>query len=443
MNHEDGAMPMDGEITRETEQLPTIEDKVGDWLVEVQDDAGMRRMRIPFGGLTFGTSRTACVAIHDPTVSAMHCELFVEDGGMRVKDLGSRNGTFLGGARVHDAYAVAGEIVHIGRSTLSLKSASSDDHAVPGEPLDGIVGGSLVMRKLADHVRKIAVLDVPVLILGESGCGKELVARAIHAQSLRRDEPFVAINVAGVPRELVETEMFGHERGAFTGAYQKHRGAFTQAEHGSLFLDEIGDLPQEAQPKLLRALDGYEVKAVGQEGHGRRMDVRLIAATNANLKEKVAAGLFRQDLFHRLEAIVVRIPPLRARRADIAQLAPALLASMNLPGGPPRIHSDAISLLSAHDWPGNVRELRNALSRAVVDAENGVITATTVRNAMSRAQDDHAAPITVNFAKAHLAKCAGNVSRAAREMGLPRTSFRRLVGAGAGRTTGVPPSDEG
>jgi DNA-binding NtrC family response regulator len=438
-------MPSDlNETLRETEELPTTEDADGDWLIEVQDDAGMRRIRMPFGGLTFGTSRTASVTMDDPTVSATHCELVVEDGGIRVKDLGSRNGTFLGGARIQIAYAVAGEIVHIGRSTLSLKAAAFDDPSLPGEPLPGVVGGSLVMRQLADHVRKIALLDVPVLILGESGCGKELVARAIHAHSTRREKPFVAINVAGVPRDLVETEMFGHERGAFTGAYQRHRGAFAQAEHGSLFLDEIGDLPHEAQPKLLRALDGYEVKAVGQEG-GRKMDVRLVAATNANLKEKVSVGLFRQDLFHRLEAIVVRIPPLRARRADVAQLAPALLASMNVPGAPPRIQADAVSLLSMHDWPGNVRELRNVLSRAVVDAEAGVITAGTIRRAMARVHDDPGPPITPGLAKAWLAKCAGNVSRAAREAGLPRTSFRRLVGAagGAAATTAVPSSDEG
>ena len=181
------------------------------------------------------------------------------------------------------------------------------------------------MRRLADQVRRLALHALPVLVAGESGVGKELIARAIHQQGPRRSYPFVAINVTALPRELVESELFGHERGSFTGAHARRLGAFAESEGGTLFLDEVGDLPIDAQPKLLRALDGYEVRRVGASGSGKRADVRVLAATHAPLEQRVAAGHFRRDLFHRLECFVVRVPPLRERPGDIAAIARELL----------------------------------------------------------------------------------------------------------------------
>src|SRR5271156_6762956 len=217
------------------------------------------------------------------------------------------------------------------------------------------------MRRLADQVRRLAQHALPVLIAGESGTGKELVARALHNEGPRRDRPFVAINVTALPRDLVESELFGHERGAFTGAHARRLGAFAEAGGGTLFLDEVGDLPVDAQPKLLRALDGYEVRRVGAAGGGERADVRVVAATHAPLEQRVTAGQFRRDLFHRLECFVIPLPPLRDRRGDVAAIARELLRQVASQVGPRTLTPAAIARLAAHDWPGNVRELRNVL----------------------------------------------------------------------------------
>jgi DNA-binding NtrC family response regulator len=392
----------------------------------------MRRVELSGGSLVFGASRTADVVVHDSATSAHHCELTVQGDLVRVKDLNSRNGTYMSGVRVGIGFGIAGEVICVGRSSIALKASTVSLEDALGEPLPGVIGGSAVMRRLADYVRRFATLSVPVLILGESGSGKELIAHAIHAESGRKEDAFVAVNVAGVPRELMETEMFGHERGAFTGAIQRHRGAFCEADGGTLFLDEIGDLPAEAQPKLLRALDGYEVKAVGQEGRGRKYDVRVVAATNVRLRDKVADGAFRQDLYHRLEAIVVKIPPLRERRGDLVQLVPALLGAMNLRGGTPDMSAEGLSLLTAHDWPGNVRELKNVLSRAVVESNGGALDAFAVRRALLESDEDVVTAlvsVSPNTARGLLERNQGNISRAARQAGMARTSFKRLLGA--------------
>jgi transcriptional regulator of acetoin/glycerol metabolism len=287
------------------------------WVVEVQDELGSRSVALTSARIVIGTSSTADVVVRDPTVSASHCALTALGIGVLIQDLGSRNGTFVGTARVREAWGREGTILAIGHSSLVLVPSRQQASSTPsGEPLPGIIGGSTVMRQLADQVRRLAQHALPVLVSGESGTGKELVARAIHQEGPRRDSPFVPINVTALPRDLVESELFGHERGAFTGAHTKRLGAFAEAAGGTLFLDEIGDLPLDAQPKLLRALDGYEVRSLGA-GAGRRADVRVVAATHAPLEQRVATGLFRRDLFHRLECFVVHVPPLRERRGDI------------------------------------------------------------------------------------------------------------------------------
>jgi transcriptional regulator with AAA-type ATPase domain len=403
----------------------------GTWIVELQDETETRRVPLGEGVLVVGTSTAADLVVRDATVSARHCALSVFGAGVAIEDLGSRNGTFVGSARIREAWAHAGTAISIGRCTLVLMAADSREPGLPpGEPLPGVAGGSVAMRRLADQVRRLARHALPVLVSGESGTGKELIARAIHLEGPRRSRPFVAINVTALPRELVETELFGHERGAFTGAHARRLGAFAEAEGGTLFLDEVGDLPLEAQPKLLRALDGYEIRRVGAAGSGKRADVRVVAATHAPLEQRVTAGLFRRDLFHRLECFVVTVPPMRERRGDIAAIARELLSQLASQVGSRTLTSSALARLAGHDWPGNVRELRNVLCRAADAAlRPGTIDAEDIDRALRRDRPLRPMGLTPQGAQALFRGSGGNLSAAARAAGMPRTSFRKLLGA--------------
>jgi DNA-binding NtrC family response regulator len=399
------------------------------WQVELQDEAGARRFPLGKERLVVGTSSAADVVVRDATVSSRHCAVGVLGDGIAIEDLGSRNGTFVGSARVKEAWARAGAAVSIGHSTLVVLAADGRDVAIaPGEPLPGVAGKSIAMLQIADQVRRLARHALPVLVAGESGTGKELIARALHNEGPRRGRPFVALNVTALPRELVETELFGHERGAFTGAHARRLGAFAEAEGGTLFLDEVGDLPLEAQPKLLRALDGYEVRAVGSAGSGKRADVRVVAATHAPLEERVTRGEFRRDLFHRLECFVVHVPPLRERRGDIAPIARELLTHLASQVGTRKLAPSAIARLAAHDWPGNVRELRNVLCRAAdATPRGGTLDGAHIDAAMRRAAPTRTDSLTPAAARALLRQHRGNLSAAARAAGLPRTTFRKLM----------------
>jgi DNA-binding NtrC family response regulator len=405
------------------------------WVGEIQDPTGVRTIPLSAARLVVGSSPQADIVIHDPTVSSRHCALSASPSGVAIEDLASRNGTFIGCARIREAWGRAGTVVTLGRSTLILSASTSQDpEDAPGDPLPGIAGASIAMRRLATQVRRLARHALPVLLAGESGTGKELVARALHAEGPRRSRPFVAINVTALPRELVESELFGHERGAFTGAHARREGAFAEADGGTLFLDEIGDLPLDAQPKLLRALDGYEVRRVGATGGGHRADVRVVAATHARLDQKVARGEFRRDLFHRLECLVVNVPALRERRGDVAAIARELLRQITRDVGPRTLSSSALARLAAHDWPGNVRELRNVLCRAAdATGASGRIEAEDVDRALRRDAPALAKCPSSERAREILRENAGNLSAAARAAGMPRTSFRKLLGGGSVR----------
>jgi DNA-binding NtrC family response regulator len=405
-------------------------DVVGGWNIELQDDAGARRFALTKHRLVVGTSSSCDVVVQDATVSSRHCALSVLGDGVAIEDLGSKNGTFVGSARIREAWGRAGAAVSIGHSTIVVHA---DDGrglgAPPGEALSGVAGGSSAVRRLAEPVRRLSRHALPVLVAGESGTGKELIARALHHEGPRRSRPFVAINVTALPRELVESELFGHERGAFTGAHAKRLGAFAEAEGGTLFLDEVGDLPVDAQPKLLRALDGYEIRRVGAAGGGARGDVRVIAATHAPLEERVTAGLFRRDLFHRLECFVVHVPPLRERRGDIAAISRVLLKQLSPQVGPRHLSPAALARLAAHDWPGNVRELRNVLCRAAdATPRDAVIDVGEIDRALVRAAPQRVSGLTVAAAQSILREYGGNLSKAARAANMPRTSFRKLLG---------------
>jgi len=399
--------------------------------VEVQDERGARRFPLSREKVVVGTSPSSNVVLHDATVSSRHCALSVLGAGIAIEDLGSKNGTYVGNARVREAWGRAGTAIAVGRSMLVVMPVDGGGAAPPpGEPLPGLAGGSMVMRRLADQVRRLACHALPVLVAGESGTGKELVARAIHQEGPRKARPFVAINVTALPRELVESELFGHERGAFTGAHARRMGAFAEAGGGTLFLDEVGDLPLDAQPKLLRALDGYEVRRVGAPGGGARADVRVVAATHAPLEQRVTAGLFRRDLFHRLECFVLNVPPLRERRGDVAAIARELLRQLSPQVGIRTLTPAAVARLAAHDWPGNVRELRNVLCRAADATTRAAgIDSGDIDRAMRRDVPAISAGTTPAGARALLREHGGNLSAAARAAGMPRTSFRKLLSA--------------
>ncbi|WP_230480637.1 nitrogen regulation protein NR(I) [Sphingomonas sp. Leaf21] len=281
--------------------------------------------------------------------------------------------------------AVSGALAR--RGVAIEDGIAEDDRALP------LIGRSQAMQSVYRVIARVVSTDLTVLISGESGTGKELVARAIHDLGPRRAAPFIAINMAAIPRELIEAELFGHERGAFTGAAQRNAGRFEQAAGGTLFLDEIGDMPMEAQTRLLRVLQSGEFTTVGG-ARTIRTDVRIVAATNRDLSQQVASGQFREDLFYRLNVVPIALPALRERRQDIPLLARHFLENAALQGLPRRrIDSQAIDVLVTHDWPGNVRELENMMRRLAVLARDEVIDAEAIRAMMGagRSAPGHAA----------------------------------------------------
>jgi transcriptional regulator with PAS, ATPase and Fis domain len=301
-----------------------------------------------------------------------------------------------------------------------------------------LIGGSAHVRKLVATIRRVAASDMPVLIEGETGSGKELVARGIHDASGRRERPFIVVNCGAISPDLIESELFGHERGAFTGATAQRKGAFELANSGTIFLDEIGELPVALQPKLLRVLEQKEVKRVG--GNDLLLaDVRILAATNRNLREEIARKAFREDLYFRIGAITVPIPPLRDRREDVSLIARHFLSGMGNPAsGPvPGISPAALDALISHDWPGNVRELRNAIQRAVVMSESGELTGpdfSFLRQAAEPGAETENASGLSRWERAErtnilgeLARQMGNKTKTARELGIAKsTLFEKL-----------------
>lgn len=378
---------------------------------------------VAFGerAIVLGSAKSATISVPDSTVSAAHCELRFDSGVLVVRDLNSTNGTWVGGVRIREAVLLAGATITIGRTRLHLEALNVE--LPSAAPLPGMIGCTGVMRTLYARCRRLSNYSAPVLIYGETGTGKELVARALHSEGSRSKGPFVVLNVSAIPRELVESELFGHERGAFTGAHATKIGAFEAATGGTLFLDEIGELPLEAQPKLLRALDGYEVRRVGATGSGRAADVRVVAATHRDIEAGISNGSFRADLFHRLSAYPLRTIPLRERSEDIPLLVDKLLGDLRREYGVVSISSAAIRKLQGHSWPGNIRELRNAVLRAADEASGQVIDDCTVERILfpQRCRPD------TSRAKELLELHHGNISKAAREAGMPRSTFRRLA----------------
>jgi transcriptional regulator with GAF, ATPase, and Fis domain len=307
--------------------------------------------------------------LDDPTVSRFHCEIRLTEQGPVLRDLGSRNGTVMDGVQVLAVLLKNGSRLRLGNSTLQFVWGD-DLNKLPlsqQAQFGSLVGGSVPMRAAYALLEKAAASSATVLLDGETGTGKGAAAESIHRQSTRRTEPFVVVDCSAIPENLLESELFGHEKGAFTGATERQIGAFEEANGGTVFLDEIGELPTNLQPKLLRVLDNKEIRRIGSTAR-KEVDVRIIAATNRDLRAEVNAGRFRSDLYFRLAVLRVTLPPLSQRPDDIPRLVEFLLSKTgHRPADLQWLREpEFISKLQSLSWPGNVRELRNYLERCAI-----------------------------------------------------------------------------
>jgi len=315
-------------------------------------------------GCTLGKDPGNDLVLEDQFISGRHLRLTRRGGRFLVLDHASTNGTWLGAVRLFEAEVPLHTQLRMGETDVLVEPATPARKDGP-TGWEGLVGQDPSIRQLIELVERVAPSSAAVTILGESGTGKELVARAIHARSPRAERPFIPVNCAAISKELIESELFGHEKGAFTGAVGAHKGAFEEADGGTLFLDEIGELPLDLQAKLLRALESGEIKRVGSS-RPTHVDVRVVAATNRDLLAAARSGQFRDDLFYRLSVVPLTLAPLRNRRGDISALAEHLLAQFSPRGQTVRFTPNALARLEAHPWPGNVRELRNVVHRALL-----------------------------------------------------------------------------
>jgi two-component system, NtrC family, nitrogen regulation response regulator GlnG len=406
-------------------------------------DAG-RELVLEKPAVVIGTEPGCDLQLTDPAVSRQHLQLRATEQGLVLRDLGSTNGTFVGNLRLVEALIVAPVTVRAGESQLQISPSSGDSLEIPLSPrgsFGGLVGQSTEMRRVFAILERVAPTRSTVLLEGESGTGKEVAAQALHQASPCAEGPFVVVDCGAIPGSLMESELFGYERGAFTGAHEARTGALQAADGGTLFLDEIGELPLELQPKLLRFLETQEVRPLGSTSY-RKVSVRLVAATNRRLTEEVKEGRFRQDLFFRLSVVRVELPPLRQRPEDILLLAYSFAAAGDR--DPRSIISDDISaLLASHHWPGNVRELRNVVERLTVLPELAIAgLRDDARAAAADAAPSIGALLALPFHEARrrwqdlferqylsalVQKAGGVVARAAAAAGLPRQTFHRLL----------------
>jgi DNA-binding NtrC family response regulator len=319
---------------------------------------------LPAVGVVIGTDKACDVVLTDTFVSRRHCSVAPHAQGFAVADLGSRNGTVIDGVAVGKVVAPPGACLRIGKTLVQLVPADEVVDIPPSENdrFGGLYGSSVAMRQVFAILERAAKSAAPVLFLGESGTGKELMARGVHDASPRRDAPFVVFDCGASTETLIESDLFGHVRGAFTGAAGDRVGAFAAAHGGTLFLDEIGDLPVALQPKLLRMLEAGEVVPLGGR-KSEKYDVRVVAATHRDVFGEVARGGFRGDLYYRLAVVEVHVPPLRQRTGDLATLVKMFLERAGAPQH--EVGGAALERLERYHWPGNVRELRNVITRAV------------------------------------------------------------------------------
>jgi len=392
---------------------------------------------------TIGRHSTCDLALPDAQVSGVHIHISIDGDRFRVRDAGSTNGTWLAGQRVFDASVGVGAQLVVGATTLLFEV--DDAPHEPAEPreegLGQMVGASRAMRELFALVERVAPKDLTVLLLGETGTGKEEAARTLHASSKRAGKPFVVVDCTALPDTLAESLLFGHERGAFTGATERRIGFFEAAQGGTLFLDEVGELPAALQSKFLRVLERREIVRVGSQ-LPIPVDVRVVAATNRDLRLEIDKGRFREDLYFRLAQVRLTLPALRDRPEDIPLLCHKLLSRA---ASDAMIEREALDFLVSQPWPGNVRELGNALLRASAITSDGIIrredlagegfgyragreTAPdeivgTFADAKERAIDR----FEKSYLLALMRRCKGNLSRASREADVARHHLRDVL----------------
>ena len=391
--------------------------------------------------IVVGTAADCDLRLSDSAVSRYHFEFRSEERGYFVRDLKSTNGTRFHGVALVEARLREPTTVAVGETVIQIAPL----HQTQEIPLSqqgrfgGLIGHSQAMRAVFAVLERVAQSDATVLLEGESGTGKELAAEALHRASARSERPFVVVDCGAVPATMLESELFGHERGAFTGAEQARVGVLEHANGGTVFLDEIGELPIELQPRLLRFLQNHQVKRVGSNRH-KTVDVRVVAATNRKLRAEVKAGRFREDLYFRLAVVHVTLPPLRERSDDVVRLAQRFARQFGC--DPDTLLPDDVkTMLLGHSWPGNVRELRNVVERFAVAPElarqafgeaqrrqpviNGLpdLLALPFHEARRRWQDR----FEREYLAARLAGCDGRVTKAAKESDLPRQTFNRLL----------------
>ena len=406
--------------------------------------------------ITVGRSVICDLALKDKAVSGTHFEIVASERGSVLRDLNSTNGTHIGELRIKEVWIKPGTVIRAGQTTMRF-DAGSGEIDIPLSTEDrfhDLIGKSVRMREIFASLQKVAPSDLTVLVRGETGTGKELVARALHKASRRTEQPLVVQDCGAIPSNLIESTLFGHERGAFTGATDRHRGSFEQADGGTIFLDEIGELDLSLQPKLLRVLETREIKRVG----GDKMipvNVRVVAATNRDLREMVNEGSFREDLYFRLSVVAIELPSLRERPEDVVLLVDGFLADFGerrFPGEGKKftVTPDAMARMKAYPWPGNVRELKNTVWRAasladaleltVADllpssqktppvqlpggsAEQFVEEGLPFKDAKQRVLD----AFEPGYIKALLDKHGDNVTRSAQAAGLTRYHLRELA----------------
>ncbi len=403
-----------------------------------------QKIAIDVDPVVVGRDEGAQIVLADQEVSAIHCELRAVNEGILVRDLGSTNGTFVGPLLVREVVITVASEITVGRSKIFVEPTSKRRVDVGfADRFGPLVGSSPKMRRVFSVLEKISATPLSVLILGETGTGKELIARAIHDASPRKDRPFVVVDCGSIPPTLAESILFGHEKGSFTGANERRNGAIAEADAGTLFLDELGELPIELQPKLLRALAERQVKRVGGANFDA-VDVRVLAATRRDLGAEMNAGRFRSDLFFRIAQVRVELPALRERLSDLPLLVEDVCRRAGKPEHAAAVISWIEQRMSSHDWPGNVRELVNVASVAATLAD----TPGAIDDVLTLARDDVAidAPRTGSAATAFseakrgavaafereyfsgLSKRAkGNVSEMARQSGMERHHVRAYL----------------
>ena len=386
--------------------------------------------------IAIGTAQANALILTDSAVSRHHFAITPTPRGHLIRDLGSTNGTTINGVVVERAYLASGAVIAIGQSRLKFEAVGGEElAALSADARWGrALGGSKAMRRIFAVLPRLADSDATILLEGETGTGKGLLAEAIHEASPRAGGPFIVLDCGAIPPTLIESELFGHEKGAFTGAAAARTGGFEAARGGTVFLDEIGELSLDLQPKLLRAIEDRVVKRVGGN-ELLRLDIRIVAATNRDLRAEINQGRFRSDLYYRLNTFRLRIPPLRERRDDIALLVAHFYRQLS-PAEPP---AELLADLARQDWPGNVRELRAAVERAVLlgdpmvwhalsgDApaadDAHLIDGTSFRAAKERA----IAAWERDYVRALIARHDGNLSRAARAVRMDRNHLRELL----------------